>query len=99
MKSDMPGSGARYQAKEVGQHLYVWSMENRPLRKKCVISSHGSIALICNESERIKLSKLPSEVQIVFYGPHGYTLNDPSVAKVAMGLVKDYEKLAVCALS
>jgi hypothetical protein len=88
MKSDMP-ERLVYVPNEVGWNLYLWSgKKGKPSRPRCAISAHGATSLINNEKER---SKLPAGVRVVFYGPHGYTLQNPTLYKVIAGLQRSHE--------
>ena len=103
MKSDMPahlyafplldpGRRGQFQANEVGRNLYVWSRNSNggPSHERCVISAHGGAARISNDDA---MRKLPRGVQIVFYGPHGYNLQNPSLYKVVTGIQQPYETI------
>jgi hypothetical protein len=91
MKSDMPGRLVYY-PNEVGWNLYLWSRQmGRPSNARCAISAHGAASLINNDKER---RKLPAGARVVFYGPHGYTLQNPTLYKVVTELQPSYETVA-----
>ena len=66
---------------DVGDHLVVWTQSKEPGRQQdnVIISAHGISALVNG------MDSAPKAPKLHFYSPHGFNLNDPSIASVAMG--------------
>lgn len=71
----------------VGSNLYVWSSKRAsPSANECIITAHGASRLIGNG-----LSGL--DVELVYYTPHGTSLDDPTLQKLIIGAVKPAERI------
>lgn len=77
-KKDMPKAGA-YTAHEVGRKLYCW--KGTSAKTKAVISAHGGY-ILSNKPFRV-----PANMTIHFYAPHGFILKDPGIRPVATGVL------------
>ena len=75
----------------VGEDIYVWTRGGvKPnVNKACVISAHGGQSIINSTFD------IDRGTKFVFYGPHGYTLLDPSLFDVLCGKVKSYQTVSV----
>jgi hypothetical protein len=89
MKKDIvKGMDAVYVPTSVGWSIYVWSgIKKHRTRDICLISAHGGTASKLDTKARAKLPP----VKVVFYGPHGSTLQNPQPYRVATGLQNAYE--------
>jgi hypothetical protein len=74
----------------VGEDLYVWSEKSgAPSGRtaECVISAHGAQSFL-NHMFPV------GNTTLVFYGPHGYTLNDLGIEKFVSGQFAPYEQIS-----
>jgi hypothetical protein len=88
MKQDILAE-AEYMPLEVSQSIYVWSPGGRKpaadRSRTCVISAHGVESLVKSSSP------VPKDVVLVYYCPHGHTLDQTDVGAVATGSVPFFE--------
>ncbi len=81
-KKDIPTIGA-YSAEKLGKKLYLWS--GGSYKQKLVITAHGGYTL------SNKPFKVPANMAILFYAPHGFILKDPGIKAVSQGTVTPYD--------
>jgi hypothetical protein len=73
---------------EVGDLICVFSKNNgKQSSKRVVITSHGT------DSKVNGMESAPGNIKLVFYGPHGWALEDPSVANISAGNLVPLEKV------
>ncbi|MBW1911738.1 MAG: hypothetical protein JRI43_00945 [Deltaproteobacteria bacterium] len=82
--------------KEIGYHIKLWLAQ--PGNKHCMISSHGGPPYLLNYKMweymgySIKVTfTVPADTWLIFYGPHGVPLTDPSFSRVLNGEIKPFE--------
>lgn len=75
----------------VGDDIYVWTRGGvkKNVNTACVISAHGGQSII-NSTFNIERN-----TNFVFFGPHGYTLLDPSLMDVLCAKVKPYQTVSM----
>lgn len=65
----------------VGKQLYVWSSSSSgKSRDVAVISAHGCGALVNG------MDTAPKGIKLIFYCPHGYSLEDPKIETIVAGV-------------
>lgn len=74
----------------VGEKLYVWTMNSAdgPSKKSALISAHGMYSCMNG------METAPLNLQLHYYSPHGYVLNDPGLDAVLTGSVAIKESVA-----
>ena len=80
-KANLPPNGAT----ALGEHFYLFQGPTQQSPRKLVISAHGAYLPGMN-------LKVPENTSLVFYGPDGHSLQDPTLGGVAREAVNIYEK-------
>lgn len=79
----------------VGKWIYLWSgRSSKPHegsdQATCIISAHGVQQWFGNSLNRSFTVR--KDTELVFYAPHGYTLEDPGIGPIANKSAKAFER-------